>query len=77
VVRFELSERSEGGTHLKIVHGGFVVASDRPVDAVAEAAEDMVVLLPIAALMRRRARRSRRCTQFMRHSVPTVMRLAA
>ncbi|SHF50344.1 Uncharacterized conserved protein YndB, AHSA1/START domain [Kaistia soli DSM 19436] len=77
VVRFELAPRREGGTRLKIVHDGFVVAADRPVDAVAETGEEMIVLLPIAALMRRRPRRSRRPAQLMRGTMPTVMRLAA
>ncbi len=77
VVRFDLAPRPDGGTRLKLVHDGFVVAADRPVDAVAEREEAMIVLLPMAALLRRRPRRARRAAVFAQRALPTVMRLAA
>ena len=77
VVRFDLAPRPDGGTRLTLVHDGFVVAADRPVDAVAEPEEAMIVLLPMAALLRRRPRRTRRQAVFALRALPTVMRLAA
>ncbi len=76
-VRFDLKPLAEGGTRLRLVHEGFVVAADRPVDAVAEGEEAVVVLLPVAALWRRRSRRPVPAAQFRRGALPLTMRLAA
>lgn len=77
VVRFELDALPDGRTHLKLVHDGFVVPADRSVDRIVEA-EDVVVLLPLSAIARRRIRpRVRRPAVFHRGALPLVMRLAA
>ncbi|MCX5514331.1 ATPase [Kaistia algarum] len=75
VVTFELEPTADGRTHLRLVHDGFVVASDYRFDLPAEEPE-IVVLLPPAAIARRRIRKPRRAT-FARRSLPTLMRLAA
>lgn len=76
VVTFEIEPRDHGGTHLRLVHEGFVVPAHYPVDAIS-AEPEIVVYLPIDAIARRRIRRPRRVAISRRGMMPTTMRLAA
>ncbi len=76
-VRFDLEPLPDGGTLLRLVHDGFVVAADRPVDAVARDEETIVVLLPLAALRRRRLRRPASVARFRRGALPLMLMRAA
>lgn len=75
VVTFELAARPDGGTHLRLAHSGFTVPADYPFDIPAEEPE-MLVLLPLNAIARRRLRKPRPVA-FRRGAMPTWMRLAA
>lgn len=75
VVDFTLTELPGDRTRLELVHDGFEVPADYAVDRIAE--EEILVLLPMAALLRRLPRRRRPATHLRRGALPTVMRLAA
>ena len=76
-VHFELTPIGERRTHLRLVHDGFTVPAELPVDRVVTVEEDTFVLLPLASLVaRRRIRRAR--PQARQHGAhPTIMRIAA
>jgi len=75
VVTFELERREEGGTRLRLFHDGFVVPADYPFDTPADEA-DIIVLLPLDLVARRRIRKPRPST-FTRGAVLTMLHLAA
>ncbi|MCX5494545.1 SRPBCC domain-containing protein [Kaistia dalseonensis] len=75
VLTFELSPVSDGRTHLRLVHGGFVVPADYPVD-IAALEPEILVYLPLDAVARRRIRKPRRAA-LARGALPVMMRLAA
>jgi uncharacterized protein YndB with AHSA1/START domain len=75
IVTFELEPTTDGGTYLRLVHGGFIVPASYPVDIAAEEPE-VLVYLPVHAIARRRIRKPQRGA-FARGAIPTVMRLAA
>lgn len=76
-VRFELTPIGERRTHLRLVHDGFIVPAEQPVDRVVTVEEDSFVLLPLASLVARRRIRRPRPEALRRGALPTTMRLAA
>lgn len=77
IVRFDLTPIGDRRTHLRLVHDGFTVPAELPVDRIVTIEDDAFVLLPLASLVaRRRIRRPRPQARY-RGAVPTTMRLAA
>lgn len=76
-VRFELTPIDERRSRLRLVHDGFVVPVEQPVDRVVTIEEDAVVLLPLATLVGRRRIRRHRPQARHRGAWPTTLRLAA
>lgn len=71
IVTFELSDAPQGGTHLRLVHGGFAAPTGLPV-----AEPEILVYLPPRPVARRRLRK-RAEPHFLRRQMPTVLCLAA
>ena len=76
-VRFELTPIGDRRTHLRLVHDGFTVPAEMPVDRIVTVEDDSFVLLPLASLVGRRRTRRPRPQARQRGALPTIMRLAA
>lgn len=76
-VRFDLTPIGERRTHLRLVHDGFTVPAEQPVDRIVTVEDDSFVLLPLASLVAgRRIRRPRPQARYQ-GALPTTMRIAA